>query len=201
MKGLVFRRSQFGKASADQQPEWLVDLLVIGTMALLLAMVILVARFINIDNPAGQMSPASGEPVGLFATGQSLPAVKALPPMGTSYLSQPDVLQALAAESAVATGLAISPVTEAEHFNREWYEAHTKQFHALLIRPALNTNQAIYTDRYWEMAKNRTNGTSTAGEYAIYTDRYWRMGEEEDRMEPFTPGRTNNSRQNRTEWR
>jgi hypothetical protein len=303
MKGLVFKRSQFGKASAGQQPEWLVDLLVMGTMALLLAVVILVARLINNDAPAAQVSPASSEPVGLIAAGQSLPAVKALPPMGTtylyrpealqalaaesavatglaispvseaerfnqewyathlasargdpaavaksaaasssalvpptgtSYLSRPEALQALAAESAVATGLAISPVTEAARFNREWYEehlsqfhaqpvvtsglaispvteaerfnrewylAHTEKFHALPLRPALDTNQGIYTDRYWEMAKNRSDGTSIAGEYATYTDRYWRMAGEDDRLEPVTPGRIIYNRQNRTERR
>jgi hypothetical protein len=274
MKGLIFRRSQFGKTSAGQQPEWLVDLLVMGTLALILAVVFLVARSINNDAPAAQVSPASNEPVGLIAAGQGAPVVKTLPPMGTSYLYRPEALQALAAESAVATGLAISPVSEAErfnqewyathlaaargdpagvvkpavapepaispvteaaHFNREWYEehlsqfharpavtsglatspvseaerfnrawyeAHTEKFHALPFSPALDTNRGIYTDRYWEMARNRSNGTSAAGEYATYTDRYWELAGEGARLEPVAPeGKGTNSGPDRLEPR
>jgi hypothetical protein len=181
MKGLVFKRIQFGKAGATEG--WLVDLFVMGTAALLLVLIVLftiagdraetaIAPVLPASNETGQIiapALAPGTIVGLPPSGTSYlyqpealqalsagakvanaPAlasgnVAGLPSSGTSYLYQPDVLQALNARVEAANNPVTSPVSEAERFNREWYEAHLSQFQD---QPAATSSQPTEAERF-----------------------------------------------------
>lgn len=92
------------------------------------------------------------------------------PNIATDQVEQAEIL----AHSVAPERLAISPVTEAEHFTPEWYAWYKA---SLAGTPA--TVWPTYTDRYWDLAEQSgvTFPTTTNRDYTYFTERYWQLAE------------------------